>query len=261
MTENNVNQIKDSETPAAIQYPKDGIRGVQVPLEELIIDGASGLLRSRTTGSDFSEYLTSAINNNGKFEKIRSAVIIHDVDILVKNWDVEETGYQAGFTVLKGKEPTESFVLDLTVDKDMAGETLTPETGHVQVLLFNTPYPQVGVENLRMRASKKLPADGDPDLNVDSDTYQTAMVIPGGAYNQERFKVKNTGTNANDLDARISTLDAGETTPEKETLALSDGKWTAFNNLPSAEAYLLELKETSAGNPTTAKTVFRGEAE
>lgn len=233
------------ESPAAIHFPEDGVRAVDIPVTQINVDARNQLVEF--DNGDASRRLSDKLETD---ESIRSIVMYTDVDLLLKDVYDENVGIQAGWTVLQGLPEIEEFRLDLTVDQTPGGYTLTPEEVPLQMYLFTTDYEQFDPSGKKARTTR-----ANDGFSVDSTSYEPALVVPASPYDESRFKVENIG--GADLDARVQTIDGGDALVETEKKQIADS--AAFNKLPPADFYVLELKQNGSSS-TEADTKFRGES-
>lgn len=249
----------DDEPVAAIQYPDDGLRAVNVPLTELRVLLESGKIRDPQDPNNFSDALTAA-RQEADMEAVRSMAIFCDHDIELRGVYSEPVHLQAGWRVLQGiPELSKRFTIDLTDARTASGEAAVPEEATLQVYMWNTDYPQSFEHTNKVRA---VTATGD--ITVPDGSWATILLRPSLPFNRETYYIENTGTD--DFEYRVKHMAAGrERLQELDSsgstkLTLKSGDTATITTDAATEFVKIEAQEPNASGGSTARTEQVGEA-
>lgn len=235
---------RSSDEPISMRtYPEDGVRAVAVPTELVRVNLDSEVITGTAPSSSFTEKLSGG-SQPGKFEAVRSMAIFCDHDLLLRDVYEDAVGLQAGWNPLQGIPEVERFRLDLRPQQDPASVSTTPDEVHMQLLLFNTDYVQMPPVQRRVRSNATRTG---VTFNAGASTFETALVRPGHAWDQQRFTVENDAGSGNALDARLVAIDQGERFLASGPTTLQPGDDPHHFHVSSpAEYYLVEVASAGA---------------
>lgn len=244
--------MEDTERRGSMTFPNEGNRAVDVPLDTIQVRVGDGIVTAEDPDIDYTYDLGDGDGLSDSFEKVRSMVLIHDVDIEVTGLFDEPQTYQAGITCLQNLPETEQFKIDYGADQD----NLVPAEAQTRIMVFNSPTLPLIPNEKAVRGTK--------DNSVDAETgkWKPVMLQPGFPYSQESIVLENKGSDP--VNVRFSVINAGKKRTVDEFLASnnealkpSDTPLFLDNSRPAATV-VAEVKAES-GTPTV-EAEYTGEA-
>lgn len=240
------------ESRGVIQFPRDGFKAVDVPLEKMVFSAGDGLLTAKAEGTDYNAKLSKDLDRS--FQKIRSMVIYSHVPIRISGLYEDPVYLGAGRNVLQELPETEEFEIHYGFRYDSTD--LEPGKAQTYIKAFNTArLPDI-------KNDEKEPASMSKEKTVDSTDWTSVISQPASPYDDKALRFENTGDNT--LEYRIISHNAGKAQPEpldnagsrKKEIGSGDLKAFYMNNV--SDYVELQAREKSSGNSSNIEATYSG---